>query len=140
VLFLGGAALGATLASHGARSRLAALEGGPTPEASASSRAITQGPANATDVDEAAANLHQAEQSYVNALAHYRELVANQSQGTAETDPRSRFAALEYLVAASQAAVRQAPTDPFLNGLLASTLAERQATLRRISTQQNNWF
>ena len=78
--------------------------------------------------------------TYVNALAHYREVAADQGGDAAKADPRSRFAALEYLVAASQAAVRQAPTDPFLNGLLASTLAEREATLRRISTQQQNWF
>ncbi len=139
VLFLGGAALGATVTSRGAQSRLAALEGDPIPEASVPSRARVQGPAKPASVDEAAATLHQAEQNYVNALARYRELVADRDQGR-ETDPRSRFAALEYLVAASQAAVRQAPTDPFLNGLLASTLAERQATLRRISTQQGNWF
>jgi hypothetical protein len=43
-------------------------------------------------------------------------------------------------VAASQAAVRQAPADPFLNGLLASTLAEREATLRKISSGGDNWF
>ncbi len=140
VLFLGGAAVGATVTSHSAQTRLAALEGNATPAASAPSQASANGPAKPATVDEAAATLHSAEQSYVNALARYRELVADENQGAQETDPRSRFAALEYLVAASQAAVRQAPTDPFLNGLLASTLAERQATLRRISTQQGNWF
>jgi len=36
--------------------------------------------------------------------------------------------------------VRQAPADPFLNGLLASTMAEREATLRRISSSQDNWY
>lgn len=140
LLFLGGTALGATFTARGAQSRMAAMEGGPTPEASAPSRASVQGPATTADVEQAATQLNQAEQTYVNALAHYRELVADQGTG-ARTDPRSRFAALEYLVAASQAAVRQAPTDPFLNGLLASTLAERKAVLQQISSQNNNnWF
>ena len=63
-------------------------------------------------------------------------------QGTdpSMVDQAGRMAALEYLFAATQAAVRQAPADEFLNGLLAATFAEREATLRRISTRQDNWF
>jgi len=128
VLFLGGTAFGAALTSRGASARLASLEGDPTPVATPVSQEVAED------------HLQQAEQSYVSALAQYREVMADRGTGAATADPRNRFAALEYLVAASQAAVRQAPTDPFLNGLLASTLAEREATLRRISTQQDNWF
>jgi hypothetical protein len=128
VIFLGGTGFGAVLTSHGASQRMAALEGEPIVQESA------------TSTQDAAERLRRAEQTYVNALAHYREVAADQGGDASRADPRSRFAALEYLVAASQAAVRQAPTDPFLNGLLASTLAEREATLRRISTQQQNWF
>ena len=49
-------------------------------------------------------------------------------------------AALEHLVMVSQAAVRQAPGDPFLNGFLASAMAERDAAARMVSTRQDNWF
>ena len=55
-------------------------------------------------------------------------------------DPISRFAALEHLVMVSQAAVRQAPGDPFLNGFLASAMAERETALRQVSAQKDNWF
>lgn len=96
--------------------------------------------ASATTVEDAAAQVQVAEQQYVLALTRYRQLLEEDGGDVGTGDPRSRFAALEYLVAASQAAVRQAPADPFLNGLLASTLAEREVTLRRISTRQDNWF
>jgi hypothetical protein len=93
------------------------------------------------NVDEAASAVLDAQQHYVDALSHYRQLLESDgSNQEALGDPRSRSAALEYLVAASQAAVRQAPADPFLNGLLASTMAEREATLRKISNRGDNWF
>lgn len=97
--------------------------------------------AGSPSVDQAASAVLTAQQHYVDALSRYRQLLENDG-GTQEAmgDPRSRYAALEYLVAASQAAVRQAPADPFLNGLLASTLAEREATLRKISNRGDNWF
>lgn len=95
--------------------------------------------AQATTLDEAAVAVRVAEESYIQALSRYRQLQAEQGIES-ESDPATRFAALEYLVAASQAAVRQAPADPFLNGLLASTLAEREAVLRRISSSRDNWF
>jgi hypothetical protein len=96
--------------------------------------------AGVEDVDAAAQAVRAAELAYVNALTRYRQLLEQDGGDDLLGDPSSRFAALEYLVAASQAAVRQAPADPFLNGLLASTLAERDVTLRRISTRQDNWF
>ena len=96
--------------------------------------------ADVEDVEAAAQAVRSAELTYVNALTRYRQLVEQEGGDDVLGDPSSRFAALEYLVAASQAAVRQAPADPFLNGLLASTLAERDVTLRRISTRQDNWF
>jgi hypothetical protein len=59
----------------------------------------------------------------------------------ATSDAESRYAALEYMVRAGQAALREAPTDPFLNGLVASTMAEREAWLKLISSNGNdNWF
>jgi hypothetical protein len=129
-LFLGGTLVGASVASReGAERQMAATL--PTDAAAF---------AEITDLDDAAAAVRSAEQGYVNALTRYRQLLEAGGDGDGAGDPRSRFAALEYLVAASQAAVRQAPADPFLNGLLASTLAEREVTLRRISTRQDNWF
>jgi len=128
-LFLGGSLMGAAVTSRG----------------QAGGQMAAAGPdearfADLTDVDAAAAAVRSAEENYINALTRYRQLLEQGGDDGALGDPSSRFAALEYLVAAGQAAVRQAPGDPFLNGLLASTLAEREATLRRISTRQDNWF
>jgi hypothetical protein len=129
-LFVGGSTLGAGLASRA-----------PTelrPEA-ASAAGVAQFTA-AQDVDDAAAAVRIAEATYMSALTRYRQLLEEQGGSDVIGDLSSRFAALEYLVAAGQAAVRQAPADPFLNGLLASTMAEREATLQRISNRQDNWF
>lgn len=128
-LFLGGTLVGASLTSDNPT--------GSAAQAAGSSVALFT---EAASLDDAAAAVRVAEEQYVTALTRYRQLLAQDGGDVDVGDPRSRFAALEYLVAASQAAVRQAPADPFLNGLLASTLAEREATLRKISSRQDNWF
>ena len=84
----------------------------------------------ATSLDEAQEAVRLAERQYMDALLQYRQLVDAQGATGGTASPESRLAALEYLVAAGQAAVQQAPADPFLNGFLASALAERQATYR----------
>ena len=127
VLFLGGVGVGAGVAPG---------EGSPGDVTQMPSLAF----ASSETVDDAAQAVRVAEQNYVTALTRYSQLLESEGVEGAVVDPRSRFAALEYLLAASQAAVRQAPADPFLNGLLAATRAEREATLRQISTSQDNWF
>jgi len=89
-------------------------------------------------VEDAASAVRMAEQQYVSAVTEYRRLLA--ADGGIDMDPINRFAALEHLVRVSQAAVRQAPGDPFLNGFLASAMAERDAALRMVSSGQDNWF
>jgi hypothetical protein len=92
------------------------------------------------NVEDAASAVRVAEQGYVTAVGRYRELLAQDGSGEVGADPINRFAALEHLVMVSQAAVRQAPGDPFLNGFLASAMAERDATLRMVSAKRANWF
>lgn len=96
----------------------------------------------ARSLDEAAEIVRLTEQPYYAALARYQELSDVARGGNvAEEDPAARMAALEALLAASRAAIRQAPGDAFLNGILVSTTAEREAYLRRVSTEQGaNWF
>jgi hypothetical protein len=129
-LFLGGSTVGAGLAWR----QPADVQTAAAPADGAAQFTAAQ------DVDDAAAAVRIAEANYISALTRYRQLLEEQGGSDVIGDPSSRFAALEYLVAAGQAAVRQAPADPFLNGLLASTMAEREATLRRISNSQDNWF
>jgi hypothetical protein len=128
-LFLGGAALGAGVATHGLP--------GTGEDAGAGARAAQL--AENVNVQDAAEAVRSAEDEYVSALTRYREILAKNGDDAEAGDATNRYAALQYLVAASQAAVRQAPADPFLNGLLASTLAERQAVASRIS-KKDNWF
>ena len=122
VLFLAGTAVGV-----GVSGREGGVETTTTPLAAAS-------------VEDAAGAVRAAEQQYVSAVSRYRELMEQQGGDAAEVDPVSRYAALEHLVSVSQAAVRQAPGDPFLNGFLASALAERDAAARQVSVSRDNWF
>jgi hypothetical protein len=118
VLFFGGAATGAGLmARESAR---------PAPAASTA--------------EEAASAVREAETRYVTAVSTYRDLLAEEGVDDSGSDPYSRYAALEQLVSVSQAALRQAPADPFLNGFLASALAERDAAARMVSLTDDNWF
>jgi hypothetical protein len=118
VLFLGGAAAGAGFATtSGADS--------------------TVGPGS---VEAAATAVRDAEQRYVTAVSNYRALLSDRGIDDSEADLISRYSALEQLVSVSQAAVRHAPGDPFLNGFLASALAERDAAARMVSLSDDNWF
>lgn len=121
VLFLGGTAVGA-----GVTARQVAQP--------------TAAGADVATVEDAASAVRVAEQEYVSAVSRYRDLLGREGGDPAIGDPYSRYAALEHLVSVSQAAVRQAPGDPFLNGFLASAMAERDAALRAVSTGQDNWF
>jgi hypothetical protein len=92
------------------------------------------------NVERAASAVLVAEQEYVTAVSRYREILAAGGGDNYGGDPVSRFAALEHLVMVSQAAVRQAPGDPFLNGMLASAMAERDVAARMVSSKRDNWF
>jgi len=125
VLFLGGAGVGAALTSRG----------------SASDALSIDAPLAAVSMEDAASAVRAAEQEYVTAVSRYRELMQRQGASETTVDPVTRYAALEHLVSVSQAAVRQAPGDPFLNGFLASALAERDAAARQVSSaSRDNWF
>lgn len=124
VLFLGGTATGASLTT------LSATMG--------SRPAGTLAPVSS--VEGAASAVRVAEQDYVTAVGRYQEFLARDGGGYTGADPISRFAALEHLVMVSQAAVREAPGDPFLNGFLASAMAERDAAFRLVSAKRDNWF
>lgn len=123
LLFLSGTGTGVALA-------------GPAAVGTDSSRQIEQ----IASVEDAATAVRSAEEGYVNAVTRYRQLLAREGGEPIATDPITRAAALEHLVMVSQAAVRQAPGDPFLNGFLASAMAERDAALRMVSTADDNWF
>ena len=133
VLFLGGTGVG-LMASEMTGSSAGVPDAGNPP--------VVAEARPAGSVDEAAEALRAAEERYVDAVVQYRQLLnPSGDDGDNAADPAIRYAALETLMAASQAAVREAPSDPFLNGVLASTMAEREAVLQTISaSNEETWF
>lgn len=147
-LLLGGAGLGAGVVTATADVGMAG--GGTTAAGSSSSvaRDLSAVPAalglwgsgGPTSVEEAEELVRLTESWYRSALLRYREEAA---RGSIDGDPLTRYIALEALLAAGQAALREAPTDPFLNGLLVNMQAEREASLRGIRTvseEEGVWF
>lgn len=130
LLFLGGAAGGLAVRGPVVANFTGAVPGGAGPSVVA----------QASSPEEAAEVVRMAERQYMDALVQYRQFHEARGESSG-MDPAARFAAIEYLVRASQAAVREVPADPFLNGFLASVMAEREAQLRRISaTGEDQWF
>ena len=129
VLFLGGTALGPFFTRDGRGGELAEL-GPPSGLELVPVGSSAQPVSNLTD---AAERVRLAERHYIDALVQYRQLMDAQGEPSLIGNPASRFAALEGIVAAGRAAVQQAPADPFVNGVLVSALAEREAILRTAS-------
>ncbi len=131
LLFVGGAGLGATFAGDGV----------PLRGRSAPDRTPFQLASDATNVDEAAEAVRVAERQFMDAMIRYRQLLEAENGGEPLGEPGAHYAALEYLAAAAQVAVQQAPADPFLNGLLASTLAEREAARQEVVRRAGtDWY
>jgi hypothetical protein len=86
---------------------------------------------------EAQEALRDAEQLYLAALTRYAEL----TQSSEAVDPLTRLAALEGIVLTAQAALREAPADPVINGYLLTAMGQREAMLRQISrSSDQDWF
>jgi hypothetical protein len=125
-IFLAGGASGAVLVgSAGTGAMSGATDVG-------SSLAIT-----AQTPDEAGDQLRNAEDLYLAALTRYAEL----TQDGSYVDPLNRLAALEGIMLTAQAALREAPADPVINGYLLTAMGQRDAMLRQISRPaEQDWF
>lgn len=132
VLFLGGTALGSGVLAtdEGTDQEVPALGSRPS---NLELIPVAASPEPITNLADAAEAVNVAERRYMDALLQYRQLLDAQGDPTYIGDPTVRFAALEAIVAAGRAAVQQAPADPYLNGVLVSALAERQALLHQAS-------
>ena len=86
--------------------------------------------AEASTIEEAAEILRLTEQQYRDATLRYRQLTRG-PEAEPLMDPR-RLAVLDAMLAVGQAAVQEAPDDPFLNGFLVSAAAEREAALNAL--------
>lgn len=122
----GGPSSGGAPAPGGGPSGLVASEG---PLADVPVALGLHAPLRTLSVEEVEEAVRITESWYLAALLRYRDRAGSKSP-----DPFSRYLALETLVAAGQVALREAPADPFLNGLLVTMDAERQAALQGIQT------
>lgn len=129
VLFLGGTAMGIGVTRSGSLSEGATGR----PPSDLEFVAVGPGATQVSTLSEAAEAVRIAERQFHDALLRYRQLVDARGEPSYLGDPTSRLAALQALVAAGQAAVREAPADPFVNGVLVSALAEQEAILRNAS-------
>ncbi|GMR13467.1 MAG: hypothetical protein BMS9Abin29_1677 [Gemmatimonadota bacterium] len=126
ILFLGGTSFGAAMSGD--------VEGAIHDPANARIASVPE------SVQDAAEAVYNAEQAYQQALVQYGQIErGGRAQNYGEL--LGRAATLDALLAATQEAVRIAPSDPFFNGLLVNTLAEREQMLRQISsTRDGGWF
>ncbi len=134
VLFLGGTTFGSGFLASRGQEQLA----GGVPPAGLELIPVSSGALPVSNLTEAAEAVNMAERYYMDALLQYRQLLDSQGDPTYVGDPITRFAAIETVVAASRAAVQKSPADPYLNGVLVSALAERQAFLRNASLTPGN--
>ncbi len=117
VLFIGGTTVGWITA-------------GGRPSQQASTVAATTTPAT---LDDARKAVEDAEHAWRQAHRDHQELFHALNGQRLRTDPVSRLAALEALVAAGEAAVQESPADEFMNAVYVSTLLERQQVIHQIS-------
>ena len=132
VLFVGGALAGAAV-SRGAEPtamRLDELDG----------EEMARYVASLSTPDEVATALRDSEHRYVSLRARYETLVGARPGDVPMPDQFTRLALLDQLAATSQALVRRAPADPFLNGLHVSVLGEREATAVRLVSAGDEWY
>jgi hypothetical protein len=132
VLFLAGTGVGTILPQGGGASL-------PAPGSAAAVGALAVPATSVSSIDEAAELIRVTERRYIDAILQYRQLKQLRGDADAAVDPEQRYVALEYLLAAAQPAVEEVPADPFLNGLLASLMAEREAARSEVVRQAAEW-
>ena len=126
ILFLGGTSFGAAMSGE--------------IKAAVNNATDAQLASTPQSVEDAAEAVYSAEQAYQLALVQYGQIErGGRSRDYGEL--LGRAATLDALLAGMQEAVRYAPSDPFFNGMLVNTLAEREQILRQISsTRDGGWF
>lgn len=95
--------------------------------------ASSAGPASFASVEEARAAVEEASRVWRESVGGYHRLLSARNQAQASRDPVVQLAALNTLMAAAQATVEEFPEDQFFNGVLVSTLAERDRALRQLT-------
>jgi hypothetical protein len=103
---------------------------GPVAQAGTMARAVGFGDSDFMSIDQATQVLNRAQRDYERASVW---LAANDSTTRDSDVYRARLAALDQMMAASRAALREAPQDPVLNHYYLSAYSAREATLQALS-------
>jgi len=133
VLFVGGVGFGAQAPFTG-NDEGRAVDSGAFAEATDVSR-------DGTTLEEALASQVRAEARLQNVIRVVQQLQEQDQFGQSVLrDPVTQFAALETMIATNRAALRQSPTDPFLNQTLIHFLEKRDLVGRQLATQAEEWY
>jgi hypothetical protein len=85
-------------------------------------------------VEEARAAQRRSEQRYQQAVAYLARYDSTAVDDGSPIAYKSRLAALDRVISATSEAMRDAPHDPVINGYYLTTLGQREATIRQLST------
>lgn len=85
-------------------------------------------------IEEARAAQRRSEQMYQQAVAYLARFDSTAVDDGSPVAVRSRLAALDRVISATSEAMREAPHDPVINGYYLTTLGQREATIRQLST------
>lgn len=85
-------------------------------------------------VEDARAAQRRSEQLYQQAVAYLARYDSTAVDDGSPVAYRSRLAALDRVISATSDAMREAPHDPVINGYYLTTLGQREATIRQLST------
>lgn len=85
-------------------------------------------------IEEARAAQRRSEQIYQQAVAYLARFDSTAVDDGSPVAVRSRLAALDRVISATSEAMREAPHDPVINGYYLTTLGQREATIRQLST------
>ncbi len=139
LLMLGGAVIGRVSAGVGAlpyaRGIPVAASGNAsaTPATTVASRAADADSLFAS-VEEARAAQRRSEQLYQQAVAYLARFDSTAVDDGSPVAYRARLAAFDRVISATSDAMREAPHDPVINGYYLTTLGQREATIRQLSS------
>jgi len=134
LLFLGGTGLGVLISERGSTGMGA--PGGAHPLSIGEAGEFDPRPfaqLGVRTLEEAEELVRVTQEWHIEALLLYRGELESATGEMVSGDPIARYLYLDDLLLTAEAAIRESPADPFLNGLFASTVAEREVALREIA-------
>lgn len=134
LLMAGGAVIGRTSAGADPLPGVAIGSRAAVAASASAGAARRDGDSGFASVQEAQAAQRRSEQLYQRAVAYLAQYDSTAVDDGSPIAYRSRLAALDRVISATSAAMREAPHDPVINGYYLTTLGQREATIRQLNT------